>query len=148
MLESINRFDDCYQIIKQKKNSKIVSFITILIIIIYVFLMYFFFYPIKQTTTYYGTILEEEGETYVNVKIPYDDQSLYTKKHIHALIIDDKLVNYEIVDIINNIDYYEVILKLQLNLESSLIKLTFILNEKTLFEKMKEALKNGNDFKQ
>ena len=61
---------------------------------------------------------------------------------IHHLKVDEKLVNYEIVDIINNVEYNEVILKLQLNYEPRILKLKFILNKKTLFEKMKEELLN------
>ena len=138
MLETINRFDDTYQIIKNKKNSKIISFTTILFILIIIFMIYFFFYPIKQTETYYGTIFKQKGDMYVVFKTSYLSEYLFNKKIYPILEIDNRVVNYEIVDIINNKDYNEIILKLQLNYEPRIIKLTFLLKEKTLFEKLKE----------
>ena len=146
MLEDINRFDDCYEIIKRKKNNKVISFITILLITLFIFLLYFFTYGLKQTKTYYGTIIMKEKD-YVYVKIISSTEYVYFNDKT-ILVIDDKEVNYEIVDVINNMEYNEIILKLQLNYEPRILKLTFILNEKTLFEKMKEALIYGKNFKQ
>lgn len=146
MLENINRFDDCYEIIKRKKTSKIISFITILLIIIFIFLLYFFNYKLKQTKTYYGTIIMKE-EDYIYVRILSSNEYIYLSDET-ILVIDNREVNYEIVDIINNIEYNEIILKLQLNYEPRILKLTFILKEKTLFEKTKEALIYGKNFKQ
>ena len=140
MLEDINRFEDSYQIIKNKKNSKIVSFTTILLVILIIFMIYFFFYPIKQSKTYYGTIISKGEESYVVFKTFYISKSILDEKISKILVIDNKEVNYEIVDIINNEEYNEVILKLQLKLEPRLTKLTFLFNDKTLFEKMKEDL--------
>ena len=141
MLEDINRFDDCYQIIKNKKTSKIISFITILLIIIIIFLVYFFCYKFKITKSYYGSIIRKE-ENYVYCKILSNHEFVYFKNNKTILVINNDEVNYEIVDIINNEEYNEVILKLQLNYEPRILKLKFILNKKTLFEKMKEGLLN------
>ena len=146
MLETIDRFEDCYQIKKRKKISKIISFSTILILIIIISFLYFLYYPFEEIKTYYGTIITEGGETYVLIKTSNLDELESYK--IHYLKIDDKVVDYEIVDVLNNDDYKEIILKLQLKHEPGIIKLKFILNEKTLFEKMKEDLKYGKNFKQ
>lgn len=140
MLETIDRFEDCYQIKKRKKSSRIVSFSTILILLIIIFLLYFLYYPFEVSKTYYGSTFTEGGETYVIIKTSNMDEFKFSK--IHHLKVDEKLVNYEIVDIINNVEYNEVILKLQLNYEPRILKLKFILNKKTLFEKMKEELLN------
>jgi len=140
MLENIDRFEDCYQIKKRKKSSRIVSFSTILILLIIIFLLYFLYYPLEVSKTYYGSTFTEGGETYVVFKTYNMDEFNFSK--IHYLKVDEKLVNYEIVDVINNDEYNEVILKLQLNYEPRILKLKFILNEKTLFEKMKEELLN------
>ena len=144
MLEDISRFEDSYQILKKKKNKNITSFITILIVILIVFLIYFFFYPYSKTKTYYANMINEEGDNYVIIKTNNIEELLYHKDVI--LKVDDNVVNYEIVDIINNIDYYNIILKLQLNIEPRLIKLKIILPEKTLFERFKEEI-YGKNFK-
>ncbi len=140
MLENIDKFDDCYQVVKNKKTSKIISFTTILLILLFIFLVYFFFYPIKTVKEYYGTVINEGGVSYVIFKTNYLDKFICTKTDRIILKIDNQVVNYEIVDIISNLDYDEVTIKLQLNYEPRLIKLLFILNEETLFEKTKEAL--------
>ena len=137
MLESINRFDDCYEVIKRKKNSKIISFIVILIVVLIIFLMYFFLYPYNKIKTYYGSVIKIDDSIYVSIKVS-NVNYLYDKSTI--LKIDNKIVNYEIVDVINNYDYNDIILKLQLNLEPKIIKLKFILPKKTLFERLKEDL--------
>ncbi len=146
MLEDINKFEDSYQVLKNKKTSKIINFTTILLILILLFIVYFIFYPLKNIKEYYGTIYNEKGVSYVVFKTNYIDEFIYNKNLRTILKINDKEVNYEIVDIINNINYYDVILKLQLNYEPRLIKLLFILKEKTLYEKMKEALIYGKNF--
>jgi len=146
MLEDINKFEDSYQVLKSKKTSKIINFTTILLILILLFIVYFIFYPLKNVKEYYGTIYNEKGVSYVVFKTNYIDKFIYNKNLRTILKINDKEVNYEIVDIINNINYYDVILKLQLNYEPRLIKLLFILKEKTLYEKMKEALIYGKNF--
>lgn len=146
MLEDINKFEDSYQVLKSKKTSKIINFTTILLILILLFIVYFIFYPLKNVKEYYGTIYNEKGVSYVVFKTNYIDEFIYNKNLRTILKINDKEVNYEIVDIINNINYYDVILKLQLNYEPRLIKLLFILKEKTLYEKMKEALIYGKNF--
>ena len=86
-------------------------------------------------------------EDYIYVRILSSNEYIYLSDET-ILVIDNREVNYEIVDIINNIEYNEIILKLQLNYEPRILKLTFILKEKTLFEKMKEALIYGKNFKQ
>ena len=136
MLESIERFDDCYYIYKNKKTHNIINFITIMFITILIILIYFFFYPFDNIKTYYSTIINEEGVSYVSIK------TLSTSTFINSkdtyLDIDGQIVDYEIVDIIDYIGYNEVILKLQLNLEPRILKLKFILKPKTLFERVKE----------
>ena len=140
MLEDINQFEDTYQVLKNKKNSKIISFTTIILSLLIIFMIYFFFYPIKQSKTYYGTIINKGGVSYLVFKTSYISKSILNKEISKNLIIDNQEVNYEIVDIINNEEYKEVILKLQLNFEPRLTKLTFLFSDKTLFEKMKEEL--------
>ena len=142
MLEDISRFDDCYQILKKKKNNKITSFATILIIILIILLIYFFFYSYRKTKTYYATVINEKGENYVIIKSNNIEELIYHRNAI--LQVDDKVVNYEIVDIINNTNYYDIILKLQLNIEPRIIKLKIILPEKTLFERFKEVIYEKN----
>lgn len=137
MLENINRFDDCYEIIKRKKNSKIISFVIILVVVLIIFLMYFFLYPYNKIKTYYASVIKVDDDIYVSIKVS-NANYLYDKSSI--LKIDNKIVDYEIVDIINNYDYNDIILKLQLNLEPKIIKLKFILPKKTLFERLKEDL--------
>ena len=144
MLEDISRFEDSYQILKKKKNKKITNFITILVVVLIVFLSYFFFYPYSKTKTYYANMINEEGENYVIIKTNNIEELTYHKNVI--LKVNEEVVNYEIVDIINNIDYYNVILKLQLNIEPRIIKLKIILPEKTLFERFKEEI-YGKNFK-
>ena len=144
MLENISRFEDCYQILKKRKNKKITSFTTILLIILIIILIYIFFYPFSKTKTYYATMVNKEGENYVIIKSNNIEEFLYHRNVI--LQVDDEEVNYEIVDIINNINYYDVILKLQLNIEPRIIKLKIILPEKTLFERFKEVI-YGKNFK-
>ena len=137
MLDNISRFEDTYQILKNKKTTKIIKYTTVIFILFFIFTIYFFLYPISNVITYYGTIIYEKGETYVVFKTIDLDEILYSE-NIQSVLIDDKNIKYEIVDIINNKDYYKVYLKLQLKLEPRIIKLKFILKPKTLFERVKE----------
>lgn len=137
MLESIDIYENSYEIFKRERINKIQSYIIILIVMILIFCYYFFCFSYRKELDYYLKIITNENENYVEINLP--------NKYIYFLegadiFINDKAVKYEIVNV-NNVDNnYKILLKLQLKLEPTIIKLKIILTSKTLFERFKGGM--------
>lgn len=139
MLESIDIYNGCYQIIKRKQPKRIVSWITILSISLILFFIIFFTYPYSKTSYYYENIIIEEGEYYVLINLDKTD----TKNFVEGTILEvnDRVVKYEIVEMIDNYINNQLLLKLQLKNEpKTILKLKIIFKKNTLFEKLKERI--------
>jgi len=140
MYEDINIFENNYEIISRKTPPKIVSWITILILTIFIFSILFFNYSYSKTNYYYVNVEYINESYYVNIYVSKNDIKYILEKPI--LLIDDKIVDYEIVEIFDNYANYSLLLNLQLKQEPiKILELKFILKKTTLFEKLKERIR-------
>ena len=142
-MNKIDAFKNSKMKIMYSSPSRIISWITIVLIIIISFLIISIFY---KYNTYIKLI------SYVNINEKYNIRGIIEKKDMpikknYKLYIEGKRYEYEIVDIKEYDNYYELFIKCKVDknllINNNLLTLNFVKNKTTLMNEIIKKIKKG-----
>lgn len=142
-MNKIDAFKNSKMKIMYSSPSRIISWITIVLIIIISFLIISIFY---KYNTYIKVI------SYVNINEKYNIRGIIEKKDMpikknYKLYIEGKRYEYEIVDIKEYDNYYELFIKCKVDknllINNNLLTLNFVKNKTTLMNEIIKKIKKG-----
>lgn len=139
-MEDINVFNYSKIKLMNERPSKIVSWNTILFIILILFIIISIFLKYHIYSDYVGYIDNN------NIRIIIDNKSFPVKNN-YKLYIDNKKYQYEIINIEKKNEYYELLIKCNLNksllINNNVIKVTFQKETTTFMKEIIKKLKRG-----
>lgn len=125
---SINDINDSSILILKKVPIKIISWITIVIIFIIFFVIFSLFYNYRYYLKYPAIFIDDN-----KIKLSMNLEDI-VKLSDYELLIDNKVYSYQIEEVKEINNFYEVVLKLNLNLSKKYFNIYFRSDETTIFK--------------
>lgn len=143
----IDYFNNSYNILNGKSNSSIISFIILLIILFFICIYVIIFYKFYEYETCFGIVKKiDDYKVIIYLKE-------FNKLSDYEIYLDDLKIDFKISSIspdyyiINNENYYEIVLDVNLEdkykIENNILNLTIRKNKITYFEKIKKGVIYG-----
>lgn len=142
-MESINAFEYSKLKLMSEEPSKVVSWIFVLIVLLFLFIIFSLFFRFNIFSSYIGYV--DINNNY-NLRVIIDDASFPINKN-NKLYIDNKRIDYKIINIEKMNGYYELLIDCKLDNEllinNNIIKLRFQKYTTTFMKELLKRLKKG-----
>ena len=142
-MESMDVFKNSKMRLMNEQPSKIFSWITILFILMFLFIIIGFSYHFNVYKKALGYV--EIGDKY-NLRVIVSDDLIPLRKD-YELFIENKKIDYEVIDIQNINQYYQVFLKSDIDenllIDNNIITINFRKYQITLIDAIIRKIKKG-----